>query len=546
MRFLVIFNLIFILGACTHPLEELHDASVAKTEGDFRNLSSPAPTPLIKPRIENPVQETPSNISHPWPEALLTPLSIHITHAMHIEDVLEVLCEKAGVSYLLDPDMEGHVSYQATNRPFVEILETLCDRLSLRFSFDNNLLKIGPDTPYLKTYPMAFIAQTRQSESHVANNTNIVSGGAQETTQNNGSNHVLDTKSLQDFWGELEATLKILLQPPSHFSIQTHGGLVHIYTTHKMHQCLQELFEKLRSQIHSQVLIEAKIVEVTLKDAYKGGIDWAQLSQKPFTIDAQLGGVLRTSPALMGHTNPGGTISMDIQSQHVKTVLNFMESFGTVRTLSSPRITVLHNQSALLKVAENQVFFHVKYERQFLNNDKENYGSVIASHSQIQTIPIGLVLSVQPAIHQETQEIILNLRPTISRIVGTREDPSVRLMAQTFKNTDHDIGSEIPIVAIREMDSVLKLQSGRTAILGGLMIEGSDHMSSGLPGTRDKSFSFFTSTKRSNRMMTELVIFLKATIVESGPVEGADHRLYEDFTIDPRPLEGREGESHGG
>ena len=78
------------------------------------------------------------------------------------------------------------------------------------------------------------------------------------------------------------------------------------------------------------------------------------------------------------------------------------------------------------------------------------------------------------------------------------------------------------------------------------MIEGSDHMSSGLPGSRDKSFSFFTSTKRSNRMMTELVIFLKATIVESIPVDQADQRLYEDFTIDPRPFLDKEGESHGG
>jgi type II secretory pathway component GspD/PulD (secretin) len=537
---LLMFIVVFTLGACTHPARETHDPSVAKTEEDFRTLVAPVPAPLNEKQSLKDQKSSPLPPS-PWPEILLTPLSIHITPAMHIEDVLEVLCEKAGTAYLLDPDMEGHLSYQATNRPFAEILETLCDRLNLTFSFDNDLLKIGRDLPYLKTYPLAFIAQTRQSESHVANNTSIVSGGAQEANQNNGSNHVLDTKSLQDFWGELEATLKILLPAPSHFSIQKHGGLVHVYTTHKMHGSLQSLFEKLRAQINTQVLIEAKIVEVTLKDAYKGGIDWAQLTQKPFAVNAQLGGVLRTSPALMGHTSPGGTINMDIQSHHVKTVLNFIESFGTVRTLSSPRITVLHNQNALLKVAENQVFFHVKYERQFLNNDNENYGSVIASHSQIQTIPIGLVLSVQPAIHQETQEIILNLRPTISRIVGTREDPSVRLMAQTFKNTDHDIGSEIPIVAIREMDSVLKLKSGRTAILGGLMIEGSDQMSSGLPGTRDKSFSFFTSTQRSNRMMTELVIFLKATIVDSAPIEDADHRLYEGFTKDPRPLEREEG-----
>ena len=178
------------------------------------------------------------------------------------------------------------------------------------------------------------------------------------------------------------------------------------------------------------------------------------------------------------------------------------------------------------------MFFDVKYERQFLSGGRKHYGSLVASHSRIQSIPIGLVLSVHPAINQETGEIMLTLRPSISRIVGTREDPSVKLMAESLRRGSSDIGSEIPIVAVREMDSVLKVQSGHTAILGGLMIEGSDQLSSDF-GLRRGPGSLLTSARRSNRVMTELVIFLKATILDHGAVTAADQRLYETLAKIP-------------
>ncbi len=533
---------LFVLGGCHHPLTHSQDPSVAKTEEDFWALGTAVGTALGTAAEKASLPTTPDITKSPLPKSrcpqeLSRPLSMHITPDMYIQDVLAILCEKAGISYVIADDVEGYLAYDATNRPLGEILQTLCQTLHLTYRWDNSLLTIQKDVPCLKTYPMTFITQTRQSESHVANNTHIVSGATQENGQNNGSTHALDTKSTQDFWRELEETLKILLPSPFYFSIQKHAGLVHVYATHQIHDHLAIIFKRLQTHMRAQVLIEAKIVEVTLKDAYKGGIDWAALSEKHLSLEGQFGAVLRTSPALMGHANTGGGVMLNINDHHVKTALSFMESFGTVRTLSSPRITVLHNQSALLRVAENQVFFHVKYERQFLNNDNDNYGSVVAAQSQIQTIPIGLVLSVHPAIDPETKAIILNLRPTISRIVGTREDPSVRLMANTMKNNGHDMGSEIPIVAIREMDSVLKLMSGQTAILGGLMIEGSDHISTGFPGSRRGPFSFLTSAKRSNHMMTELVIFLKATLVDSPFVTDADQRLYQDFTKDPRPFD---------
>ena len=412
--------------------------------------------------------------------------------------------------------------------------------LQLAFLWDQGVLVVKRDLPIYKTYPLWFLAHSRKSTTHVSNRTDIMSRGGKDSTEQGDSGYTLETKSQQDFWTELEEALAMLLQKPSTFSLQRHAGLLHVQAPEYLHKQVAGLLQKVERNVGAQVLIEAKIVEVSLKDSYRGGIDWAQFKHKSLGARAALGNVFRTPPALMGHMGGEGVMNLSLEGNNIQALLNFMESFGTVRTLSSPRITVLHNQNAFLKVAENQIFFDVKYERQFLGGDKKNYGSLVASHSRIQSIPIGLVLSVHPAINQDTGEIILNLRPTISRIVGMREDPSVKLMAESLRRGSSDVGSEIPIVAVREMDSVLKLQSGHTAILGGLMIEGADHLSSGVPGMRRGAASFLASAKRSNRMMTELVIFLKATIMGAPSVNMADRRLYEGFTKDPRPLERKE------
>lgn len=525
----VIFSLL-LLG-CT-PRHAIHDPSIAKSEEEFLALKKPPESHLEPQTIKKSLP--PPN---PTPKALLQPISLTITHHMHIQDVLEILCQKAKIAHVIDPEIEGTLAYSARDQPLQEVLNVICHALNLRFRYKNQILQIERDLPYLKTYPFTFLAQTRSSETHMANSTQIMNEKGETNGNLNGSKHSLNTKSTHDFWMELEETLKNILPPKTSFSLQRQGGLIHVHATEKTHQYLERFLASLQAQMNTQVLIEAKIVEVTLKDSHKSGIDWAQFQNRTLSLKSNLGTLFRTSPALMGHTHQQGMVSLGVEGHHLNALLNFMESFGTVRTLSSPRITVLHNQSALLKVAENQVFFDVKYERQYLNTDQKNYGSLVASHSRIQSIPIGLVLSVHPAIQRDSQEIILNLRPAISRIVGTREDPSVKLMAaQSPKGAQGEISSEIPIVATREMDSILRLKSGSMAILGGLMIEGADTLSSGIPGTRNKGYSFLTSAKRQNTMITELVIFLKATIVDTSLPDGADQRLYQEFTNDPHPL----------
>ncbi|MBM3610237.1 MAG: hypothetical protein FJX18_01725 [Alphaproteobacteria bacterium] len=518
-----------VLGSCGQGV--FHDRALEKTEEDFWALQEA----VEDPSAENPRHVFEQETAQVYPPIFFEPVSVDFTHRMPAEEVLEVLCQSAKIPYLLGQGLEGRLSYHAVERPFLEVLAVLCDALDFSFSYENGLLKIQKDLPVLKTYFVTFLSHTRQSQIVLTNSTEIMAVSSKEGQGNNGSKQTLETKSTQDFWSELETTLKALLPAPCSMTLQRQANAIHVTAPQKIHKKIGVFLEDLQKRMTQQVLIEAKIIEVTLKDAYQGGIDWAQFSKNNVKTRMEFGSGLRSSSALLGQSN-SDSVAVHLQNMPLQGVLHFMEYFGTVRTLSSPRITVLHNQNAFLRVAENQIFFDVKYERQFLSGDHEHYGSVVASHSRIQSVPIGLILSVHPVIRPETQEIILTLRPTISRIVGTREDPSVQLMAEAMRQGGKSVTSEIPIVAIREMDSVLKLKSGKTAILGGLMIEGADHSSSGIPGIRRTPLSLIGAAKKSHRLMTELVIFLTATIVDTPVAVPADQRLYQNFTKDPRPL----------
>ncbi|MGL4371333.1 MAG: type II secretion system protein GspD, partial [Alphaproteobacteria bacterium] len=185
-------------------------------------------------------------------------------------------------------------------------------------------------------------------------------------------------------------------------------------------------------------------------------------------------------------------------------------------------------QSALFKFAKNEVFFRLDVERLIAADGKPD---VENTTSQVQTIPIGLVMVVQPSVNLETQEITLTLRPSISKIVATKEDPAVTI------KSNNAVTSNIPVVQIREMDSVLKIRSGEVIVMGGFMEEVVEDKAAGLPGLQDiPILGNIFQGREDQREVTELVIFLKASIVQDETVQPADYRLYNQFTQDPRPL----------
>ncbi|MEI8295498.1 MAG: hypothetical protein WCG04_03120 [Alphaproteobacteria bacterium] len=204
-------------------------------------------------------------------------------------------------------------------------------------------------------------------------------------------------------------------------------------------------------------------------------------------------------------------LSLGFRGAGFSAILRAIEEFGSSQTLSSPRLTVMNNQTAILKVAQNQVYFRLRYDKQIsLNANREN----ISVSSDIQTVPIGLVMSVQPSIDEETGEIILSLRPTISRLTQSVRDPAVDIAMATANadNLAHIKPSLIPVVEVREIDSVLRLKNGEIAVLGGLMEMRTTRERSQLPLLGDIAIlgDVFAADAQAQQVI-ELVILIRAT-----------------------------------
>ena len=248
-------------------------------------------------------------------------------------------------------------------------------------------------------------------------------------------------------------------------------------------------------------------------------------------------GSLATNTSLPGIGTASDAYQFTLKDgKEFNSVLTFMETFGTVRTLSSPRLTVLNNQAAVLKVADNLTFFRVKTDvRTTFNNAVNNgYQENLVSESQIDSVPVGFIMTVQPSIDPHTREIVLYLKPTITSVKHLRTDPSVDLTAKRYNL--EGVKSEIPVISVREIDSILRMESGSISILGGLMQESSNNISSGLPGFGETPLQFLTHGKSNDHIITELVIFIKATIAGRRKKFPHDTHLYQKFFNDPRPL----------
>lgn len=583
------------LSACGFHSRKNRDPIFDQTQKTIRDsLVTP-----VSERVQ-PLLSVPASTEDLLPRILQQKVTIELNESKDIKEVFVDLCRAAKINVVVEKEVEGSILYYAKSRPLIEVIHSICEILNLRFRYENNLLYIERDVPYLKTYDVQFLNMSRETKNNISITNNILSKSSTAGAGSNGSTTEIISRTDNNFWEELKNILENLLQiPRTHhveedsekieekkvlslegqskeahpqnmrvhekkkiklkgrpsFAVHRQTGLITVYGSQKNHHMIEKFFIKLRKQMASQILVEAKILEVTLKEEYKSGIDWQRIGQYglgnygeggktsfqgDLNATALFGTIAEKTPTVITTPETSQVISLGGRGHSLSAILNFMETFGVVRTLSSPRLTVLNNQTALLKVAENFVFFNVTGERQFLNSDSVNYGSLVSANSSPQTIPIGFVMTVQPSIDAETHDIIINLRPTITRLIDTKQDPAVLLLNHALQNPSHHIKSEFPVIAVREMDSILRIKSGTVAILGGLMIEGAETGRAGIPGTTEGPFSFFTSSKRQAKSVTELVIFLRATILENAIPDEKDRQLYKDFSLDSRRLNWKE------
>ncbi|HEX7987657.1 MAG TPA: type II and III secretion system protein, partial [Duganella sp.] len=264
---------------------------------------------------------------------------------------------------------------------------------------------------------------------------------------------------------------------PNSVIVNAEGGLIAVRATSRQHEKIREFIDIVLGAAKRQVLIEATVIEVRLNNNYQQGINWSTLSRsgRLGLSQGQVGSV--ALPSGINPNNGPGIFLLKYNNPvtglgNIAATIELLESFGKVKVLSSPKISVMNNQTALLKVVDNNVFFSIKVTPAVLGINGTPT-SPATYESKLETVPVGFVMSVTPQI-SDNDDVTVNVRPTITRIVGTVEDPNPALATA-------GVHSSVPVIQARELESLMKIPSGQIAVMGGLMQDSVDNAKDSIP-----------------------------------------------------------------
>lgn len=315
-------------------------------------------------------------------------------------------------------------------------------------------------------------------------------------------------------------------------------GTISVNATSREHAKIQEYLDRIAAGARRQVLIEATIVEVGLNNEYQTGIDWkifkntaagTPQDNRLNITQSSIGDALGKLPyTLMTYTKTGSGL---LNGADVSATIKALEQFGKTKVLSSPKIMALNNQTAVLKVVDEKVYFTLKIDIQAATTTTPETRTYT---SELHTVPVGMVMNVTPQIG-ENDTVSLNVRPTISRITGYKADPAVAIVQALSNNSNaQTVQSLVPEIQVREVESTLRLASNQTAVLGGLIQDQIQNQRDGLPllsrlpwGVGD-----LFSTRDDVSQKTELVIFLHPVVVRD-PSLGGELNQYQQYLPQP-------------
>ena len=279
------------------------------------------------------------------------------------------------------------------------------------------------------------------------------------------------------------------------------SGVITVRATSRQHEKVQEFIDRVMGSARRQVLIEATIVEVNLADNYQQGIDWSKtgdgFSLTRATNTSNVSSA--TTPYQLVYANTARSLSV---------LVEMLRGFGTTKVLSSPKLTVLNNQTATLKVSEDFVYFNVKQD--VVAGSTSGTLSTTSTTTTPQSVSIGFFMSLTAQISDD-DTVTLNVRPSISTISELKEDPNPALTVKNY----------VPQIRTREIESMLRVHSGDIAVLGGLMEDRQDNKSGRFPGIGDIPLVGELFTTRNNASSkSELVVILRPTVIRDASISG--------------------------
>jgi general secretion pathway protein D len=455
-----------------------------------------------------------------------------VVNEVPVKEILFALARDAKVNVDVDPRIDGVVTLNAVDQTLTQLLDRIARQVDIRYELQGDSLFIMPDEPYFQTYRVNYLGMDRVMDGQIKLQTSVSSessggggGGGGGASSGTGSTNI--TVAAQNkFWTSMVAAITALVNDgaapgaaagQSNVVAYPETGLLSVRATSAQHQMVQQLIDSAVESGQRQVMIQATIAEVTLSSKFQAGIDWSilpKIGDATFSVASKLIPGANIASALSSlvldyKDNPATTNNI------INAQVRLLEEFGDVSVLSSPQIMTLNNQTAVLKVVDDIVYFKV---------DSTTTQSQVQTNTTVDTEPrtvaVGVTMSVTPQINAN-DSILLNVRPSISRVLRFVPDPNPNLKLS--------LDSGVPELRVREMESVLRLNSGQVAVLGGLMENNDQSDDASTPGISKLQGlgELFKSRARQSRK-TELVIFLRPLVVRN-PSLDADLQQYQKF-----------------
>ena len=469
-----------------------------------------------------------------------------VVNDVPVRELLFALARDAEVNVDIHPSIEGSVTLNAIDQTLTQILDRISNQVDLRYVINGDTVLVSADEPYFRTYNVGYVNLSRVVETNVNVAVQVATtgeggadtGGGGSSTCDNTSQPRLKSKSYNRFWETLNANMRAIIgdagenrdnAQSDNVVVNAEAGLINVKATARNHELVQGFVDRVLRNARRQVMIEATIVEVTLNDQYQAGVDWRVLldaDKSGFGANSDLlgsvtEGVLDSaiSSFVFGYADPNNN------GRAIDVTVRLLREFGDTKVLSSPRMMALNNQTAMLKVVEELIYFDIEVE----NRDGTDQSAARTFvDTDVKSVPVGLVMAVTPQI-SDNSEITLTIRPSISEKIGDAIDPAPALN-NNLTSTGDAISNLVPVIRVREMESVLRLNNGQIAVLGGLMQDSIQAADRSVPGLSKIPFlgEMFFDTQETSSRKTELVIFLRPVVINDPSLE-TDLKGYEQF-----------------
>ncbi|MCH8550797.1 MAG: secretin N-terminal domain-containing protein [Natronospirillum sp.] len=419
---------------------------------------------------------------------------------VELAQFLDDLAEVANTNILLDSGVNGTVSLRLRDVTVRDVMHALQDQMGIAFSRTDYGYRVSGDQLQTRMFRVNYLDVQRSGSSTTGISTGQITSGGQSSQ--------LDTRNETDFWGTLEATLSMMMGSGGdrQLVINRQTGLIVVKAPPSELRTISDFLYEAELALQQQVIIEARVLEVRLTDTFASGIDWSILGDDIGGVSGlDIGaGVSGSSPS-SADSDLDGVFNLSLNLRNFNSVLRALRTQGEVEVLSSPRISTVNNQKAMIKVGSEEQFVNVS---SVTTTDSDGEQQLNPSFT-LEPYFSGIALDVTPQI-ADNDQIILHVHPSVIQVTATNR--SFTIQGEAFN---------LPVASstIRETDSVIRAENGQVVVIGGLLQNSITSLRSGVPNRGSGLFSWLLGQDRESTERTELIILLRPAIADAGTFE---------------------------